>query len=152
VGGSYEIIICIRSSYTLVGVWMQSSATASFPDDPTDTDAKEGQVDPRQRKRMVKMRRCGLPIPLILALAVFVWMPLAAHAQTANVQGVVDTLLARYKSAGQTWTGTIENASAKLFWILALISLSWTCISMGIKRAEPQPRRSRKGLHVRRNS
>src|SRR6266446_9498582 len=45
-------------------------------------------------------------------------------------------LLARYKSAGQTWTGTIENAATKLFWILALISLSWTCISMGIKRAD----------------
>jgi type IV secretion system protein TrbL len=82
------------------------------------------------------MRRYGLTIPLILALAVFVWMPVATHAQTANVQGVVDTLLARYKSAGQTWTGTIENAATKLFWILALISLSWTCISMGIKRAD----------------
>jgi type IV secretion system protein VirB6/type IV secretion system protein TrbL len=82
------------------------------------------------------MRRYGLAIPLVFLVAVFLLVPVAVHAQTANVQGVVDTLLAKYKGAGQTWTGTIQNAATKLFWLLAAISLGWTCISMGIKQAD----------------
>lgn len=82
------------------------------------------------------MGRYGLAIPVILVLVVFLSMPVVAHAQTANVQGVVDTLLGKYKSAGQTWTITIENAATNLFWLLALISLGWTSISMGIKQAD----------------
>jgi P-type conjugative transfer protein TrbL len=82
------------------------------------------------------MRRYGLAISLILLLAVFLLVPVAAYAQATNVQGVVDTLLAKYKSAGQAWTGTIENAATKLFWLLATISLGWTCISMAIKQSD----------------
>ena len=50
--------------------------------------------------------------------------------------GVVDSLLAKYKNAGQGWVGTLKSAGTSIFWILATISLSWTCISMAIKRAE----------------
>ena len=32
--------------------------------------------------------------------------------------------------------GTLKSAGTSIFWILATISLSWTCISMAIKRAE----------------
>ena len=32
--------------------------------------------------------------------------------------------------------GTLKSAATSIFWILATISLSWTCISMAIKRAE----------------
>jgi type IV secretion system protein TrbL len=81
------------------------------------------------------MKRYGLAIALILLLAVFVLAP-DAHAQTANVQGVVDALLAKYKSAGQAWTGTIQSAATKFFWLLAAISLGWTCISMAIKQSD----------------
>ena len=77
------------------------------------------------------MRRYGLPVLLILLLAIFLFTPVAAHAQAANVQGVVDTLLAKYKSAGQAWTNTIEQAATNLFWWLATISLGWTCIFDG---------------------
>ena len=82
------------------------------------------------------MRRCGLAISLMVLLAVFLLTPVAAHGQAANVQGVVDTLLAKYKSAGQAWTGTIQNAATDLFWLLATISLGWTCVSMAIKQSD----------------
>ena len=49
---------------------------------------------------------------------------------------VVDTILGKYQNAGQAWVGALKNAATSMFWILATISLSWTCISMAIKRAE----------------
>jgi P-type conjugative transfer protein TrbL len=82
------------------------------------------------------MRRYGLPVLLIVLLVIFLFTPVAAHAQAANVQGVVDTLLAKYKSAGQSWTNTIEQAATNLFWRLATISLGWTCVSMAIKQSD----------------
>jgi type IV secretion system protein TrbL len=57
-------------------------------------------------------------------------------AQGVDMHGAVDSLLAKYKAAGQTWTSTIEQAATNLFWLLATISLAWTCISMGIKQAD----------------
>jgi type IV secretion system protein TrbL len=81
------------------------------------------------------MRRYGLTIPLILLLVLVVAAPVA-HAQAVDVHSVVDTLLGKYKSAGQTWATTIQNAATNLFWLLATISLAWTCISMGIKQAD----------------
>jgi type IV secretion system protein TrbL len=38
--------------------------------------------------------------------------------------------------AGHAWVSALQGGATTLFWILATISLSWTCISMGIKRAE----------------
>jgi type IV secretion system protein TrbL len=61
---------------------------------------------------------------------------LTAHGQAVDVHSVVDTLLAKYKSAGQAWTGTIQTAATKFFWLLATISLGWTCISMAIKQSD----------------
>jgi type IV secretion system protein VirB6/type IV secretion system protein TrbL len=73
----------------------------------------------------------------IQAIAAFVLLVLfASSAHAADMSGVVDTILGKYQNAGQAWLGTIKNAATSLFWILATISLSWTCISMAIKRAE----------------
>jgi len=52
------------------------------------------------------------------------------------MSGVVDTILGKYQNAGQAWVGALTNAATSMFWILATISLSWTCISMAIKHAE----------------
>ena len=82
------------------------------------------------------MGRYRLGISLIFVIVVIAAAPVAASAQNANVQGVIDTLLNKYKSAGESWTITIENAATHLFWILAMISFSWTCISMAIKQAD----------------
>jgi type IV secretion system protein TrbL len=71
---------------------------------------------------------------IVLALVLFLASQGIAHA--AGVTGVVDSLLAKYKNAGQGWVGALKNAATSIFWILATISLSWTCISMAIKRAE----------------
>ena len=60
----------------------------------------------------------------------------AGHAQGVDMHSVVDTLLGKYKSAGQTWTVTIQNAATNLFWLLATISLGWTCVYMAIKQAD----------------
>ena len=76
-------------------------------------------------------RRAGLVVvALVLLLAV------KGHAQAVDMHSVVDTLLSKYKSAGQTWAGTIQNAATNLFWLLATISLGWTCISMAIKQSD----------------
>jgi len=82
------------------------------------------------------MERYRLSITLILTAIVVAVAPLAASAQSANVQGAIDTLLGKYKSAGQAWTGTIQNAATSLFWLLATISLGWTCVSMAIKQSD----------------
>jgi P-type conjugative transfer protein TrbL len=57
-------------------------------------------------------------------------------SRAADIPAVVDTILGRYKGAGAAWEGTIRQAATSIFWILATISLSWTCISMAVKRAE----------------
>src|SRR6516164_3650566 len=77
---------------------------------------------------MGAMRRT---VPLVLLLAV----P-AAYAQSVDMHSVVDTLLSKYKSAGQTWANTIEQAATNLFWLLAMISLGWTCASMAIRQSD----------------
>src|SRR5215471_11960689 len=82
------------------------------------------------------MERYRLSITIILIAIVVAAVPLAASAQSANVQGAIDTLLSKYKSAGQAWTGTIQNAATNLFWLLATISLGWTCVSMAIKQSD----------------
>jgi type IV secretion system protein TrbL len=73
-------------------------------------------------------------VRLLLILSVLLLCASVSHA--AGVPAVVDTILGKYKSAGATWQGAIKQAATSIFWILATISLSWTCISMAIKRAE----------------
>jgi type IV secretion system protein TrbL len=81
---------------------------------------------------VVRRLRC----PILIFWALLVLLLSAARGDAADMSGVVDTILAKYQNAGQAWVATLESASTALFWILATISLSWTCISMGIKRAE----------------
>ena len=71
---------------------------------------------------------------VLLTLAVL--LVSAGSAPAADMSGVVDTLLGKYQSAGQAWVGALKGGATTLFWILATISLSWTCISMALKRAE----------------
>jgi len=104
--------------------------------EPTYGDAKERKVNPRERKRLVIMSRYAIAVALIVILLAFFLWPEGAHAQAANMQGVVDTLLAKYQNAGQTWTRSIQDAATKFFWLLAPISLAWTCVAMGIKQAD----------------
>jgi type IV secretion system protein TrbL len=72
----------------------------------------------------------------LLFLALLILLISVGSAHAAGVTGVVDSLLAKYKNAGQGWVGTLKSAGTSIFWILATISLSWTCISMAIKGAE----------------
>jgi hypothetical protein len=76
--------------------------------------------------------RLTIPVLLLLVLV----LAGVAHGQGVDVHSVVDTLLAKYRSAGQNWTGTIQNAATKFFWLPATISLGWTCISMAIKQSD----------------
>jgi type IV secretion system protein TrbL len=76
--------------------------------------------------------RSHLPVLVIGLVLLVLSEPL--HAQSA--QGVVDDLLGKYQSAGQSWASTLRQAAINLFWMLALISLGWTLVSMGIKQAE----------------
>jgi type IV secretion system protein TrbL len=73
-------------------------------------------------------------VRLVLIFALLLLCARASHA--AGAPAVVDTILGKYKSAGGAWQGAIKQAATSIFWILATISLSWTCISMAIKRAE----------------
>ena len=76
-----------------------------------------------------------LTVPVLLLVLLVLAVPVA-HAQTVDMHSVVDTLLSKYKSAGQTWARTIQNAATNLFWLLATISLGWTCISMAIRQSD----------------
>jgi P-type conjugative transfer protein TrbL len=73
---------------------------------------------------------------LLIAVTLLFGTLLTAHAQTVDMHSVVDTLLSKYKSAGRAWASTIQNAATSLFWLLATISLGWTCISMAIKQSD----------------
>ena len=57
-----------------------------------------------------------------------------AHAQDATA--VVDVLLGKFRTAGNGWIEPLENAGERLFWLLALISLSWTFISLALKQSD----------------
>src|ERR1700752_4341565 len=72
----------------------------------------------------------------IISITAVVLSTSVAQAQSTGPQGVVDDLLGKYKSAGKAWEATIEQAATNLFWLLATISLGWTCISMAIKQAD----------------
>jgi type IV secretion system protein TrbL len=104
----------------------------------TDTDPKRdaGGLLTETHWLVTKVMRYRAVNLFLLALFVTLAVPLAAHAQGVDVHGVVDTLLGKYKTAGEAWIITIQNAATKLFWLLATISLAWTCISMGIKQAD----------------
>jgi type IV secretion system protein VirB6/type IV secretion system protein TrbL len=71
-----------------------------------------------------------------MLITVVVLSTSVAQAQSTGPQGVVDDLLGKYKSAGKAWEATIESAATRLFWLLAAISLGWTCISMAIRQSD----------------
>jgi type IV secretion system protein TrbL len=74
------------------------------------------------------LRVIGL-LALVMALS-------AERSHAAAMSGVVDDFLGKFKNAGNLWEGTLKHAANGLFWILATISLSWTCISMAVKQAD----------------
>jgi type IV secretion system protein TrbL len=74
--------------------------------------------------------------PAVILGVVIVFFVFVGSSNAADMHGVVDTLLGKYQNAGQAWVGTLKSGATTLFWILALISLAWTCISMALKRAE----------------
>src|SRR6266436_9035937 len=82
------------------------------------------------------MRAVTIVVVAIMLITVVVLSTSVAQAQSTGPQGVVDDLLGKYKSAGKAWEATIEQAATKLFWLLATISLGWTCVSMAIKQSD----------------
>lgn len=64
-------------------------------------------------------------------VVVIVVLLCAGTGHAADMHGVVDSFLAKYQASGKTWEVTISNAATSVFWILAMISMGWTCISMG---------------------
>jgi type IV secretion system protein TrbL len=81
---------------------------------------------------MVKRSRSAIPVLAVASLV----LGFAGTGYAADMSGVVDTLLGKYQTAGQAWVGALKGGATTLFWILATISLAWTCISMAIKRAD----------------
>ena len=114
---------------------VQSSATdTANSDGRTNADAKRGLLT-ETHWLVIGVMRYTL-VGLFIIVLVLVGMPLTVQAQAVDVHSIVDTLLGKYKSAGQAWTVTIETAATKLFWLLATISLGWTCVSMAIKQSD----------------
>src|SRR6516164_11756971 len=85
---------------------------------------------------MGTMNRSRLRLAIMFITIVVLSTSVVAQAQSTGPQGVVDDLLGKYKSAGKAWEATIEQAATKLFWLLATISLGWTCVSMAIKQSD----------------
>ena len=114
---------------------VQSSATDTANSDVrTNADAKRGLLT-ETHWLVIGVMRYTL-VGIFIIVLVLVGMPLTVQAQAVDVHSIVDTLLGKYKSAGQAWTVTIETAATKLFWLLATISLGWTCVSMAIKQSD----------------
>ena len=111
-----------------------AAAGAAEANEP-NTDAKRGRLLTETYGLVMRMRYRVQWLFVVAVLLLF-GTSLTGHAQAVDLHNVVDTLLAKYKSAGQTWTVTIENAATKLFWLLATISLGWTCVSMAIKQSD----------------
>lgn len=61
---------------------------------------------------------------------------LGGGIQSVTTPAIVSAILGKFQNAGQKWAGTLEAGAKSLFWILATISLSWTCISAGLRRAD----------------
>lgn len=59
----------------------------------------------------------------------------ALVAATINM-AIVDPLLQKFQAAGATWATAIKGAASWLFWVLATISVSWTLITLGMRRAD----------------
>jgi len=85
---------------------------------------------------MGTMNQSRVRLAITLIAAVVFSTCVIAQAQSTGASGVVDDLLGKYKSAGKAWEATIEQAATNLFWLLAMISLGWTCVSMAIKQAD----------------
>jgi type IV secretion system protein TrbL len=85
---------------------------------------------------MGTMNQSRLRLAIILITVVVLSTSVGAQAQSTGAQGVVDDLLGKYKSAGKAWEATIKQAATNLFWLLAMISLAWTSVSMAIKQSD----------------
>jgi len=72
----------------------------------------------------------------VLGFIALVMLVSAESSHAAAMTGVVDDFLGKFKNAGNLWEGTLKHAANAVFWSLATISFSWTCISMAIKRAD----------------
>jgi type IV secretion system protein TrbL len=59
----------------------------------------------------------------------------ALVAATINMS-IVDPLLQKFKAAGVTWATAIKGAATWLFWVLATISVAWTLITLGLRKAD----------------
>ena len=58
-----------------------------------------------------------------------------SYAQAIN-GGFMDSILAKYINGATTWGGVIRDRALWLFWILAVISLTWTFSLMALRNAD----------------
>ncbi|VTU46197.1 conjugal transfer protein TrbL (plasmid) [Variovorax sp. SRS16] len=82
---------------------------------------------------MVTREACSNKAGLLLFVALLV---VASHAQAAANVGVLDDVTHRFQSAAASWTATISDAAARLFWSLAVISMVWTFGMMALRKAD----------------
>jgi hypothetical protein len=90
---------------------VQSSASgdAAESKNPTNADAKRRLLT--ETHGLVISMHCKVEYLFFVVLVLVLGTSFTVHAQAVDMHSVVDTLLSKYKSAGQTWTITIENAA-----------------------------------------
>lgn len=81
---------------------------------------------------MKTARTLGFLATMVLILFI---SPLPALAQASSA-GVLDTAHDAYMNAASNWASTIEAHAARLFWLLALISMVWTFGIMLLRKAD----------------
>ena len=75
-----------------------------------------------------------LSIPV---LAIFVFALLPGEAMAAiNQNNILDGLLTTFRSEAASWETLITDYATRLFWILAVIELTWVGITLGLGRNE----------------
>ena len=70
---------------------------------------------------------------LVLVLYLVMFLAPEAYAQTPN--NLIDGVATMYRDASEQWRAPILAAATKLFWLLALIDLSWNGMELALKRA-----------------
>lgn len=72
----------------------------------------------------------------ICCLAVLALLVLAPSAQALPTNNFLDQLVTTYQTKTRAWEGILRNFALRMFWILAAIEFTWSCIKLALKGAD----------------
>ena len=73
-----------------------------------------------------------LPVLPVVCMALLLFA-VQAHAAPLDSSGLLDNILQKFDDAASHWQGKVISYASWLFWILALLSMTWTFGMMALK-------------------